>query len=92
MLKTIYDFPYCSAAQLSHLLPVGTINPQLRAYQDQRREAQDVAGQSPKVWREILRRMQQSFHAQGGAYVQRHKIDNNSPILGFFAQPPSCPA
>lgn len=62
-----------------------TIHPQLRAYHDERREAQAVGGQHPQVRREILRRLQQLFHAQGGAYVQRHKIDNNSPILYTIA-------
>ena len=36
LLKAVYDFPYCTAAQLSRLLPEGVINPQLRAYHDQR--------------------------------------------------------
>jgi hypothetical protein len=37
LLKTIYEFPYCTAAQLSRLMPAGSLNPQLRAYHDQRR-------------------------------------------------------
>ena len=37
------------------------------------------------VRREILRRLQQLFHAAGGPYVQRHKVDNNSPILYSIA-------
>jgi hypothetical protein len=84
LLKTVYEFPYSTAAQLSRLLPAGTINPQLRAYHDQRRtEAmfERVGG----VRREIRRRLQQLFHAVGGPYVQRHKIDNNSPILYTIA-------
>src|SRR5262249_39230552 len=81
LLKTIYDFPYCTAAQLSRLLPVGTINAQLRAYHDERHGARAVGGQRPPVRREILRRPHQLFRAQGGAYMQSDKIDNNSPIL-----------
>lgn len=37
------------------------------------------------VRREIRRRLQMLFHAAGGPYVQRHKIDNNSPILYTIA-------
>ena len=89
LLKTIYDFPYCTALQLSRLLPAGPINPQLRAYHDQRhlkRAREDVrGGQAPRIRREILRRLQQLFHAEGGTYVQRHKVDNNSPILYTIA-------
>src|SRR6187200_505261 len=73
MLKSIYEFPYCTAAQLSRLMPKGTINPQLRAYHDQRRlEAmiERVGG----VRREIWHRLKMLFHAAGGPYVQRHKI------------------
>jgi hypothetical protein len=89
LLKTIYEFPYSTAAQLSRLLPTGSINPQLRAYHDQRRlvctgedlHFERVGG----VRREIRRRLQQLFHAVGGSYVQRHKIDNNSPILYTIA-------
>jgi len=84
LLKTIYEFPYCTAAELSRLMPAGSINPQLRAYHDQRRiEAmyERVGG----VRREIRRRLQMLFHAAGGPYVQRHKIDNNSPILYTIA-------
>ena len=84
LLKTVYEFPYCTAAQLSRLMPAGSLNPQLRAYHDQRRmEAmfERVGG----VRREIRRRLQQLFHAAGGSYVQRHKIDNNSPILYTIA-------
>jgi hypothetical protein len=84
MLKSIYEFPYCTAAQLSRLMPKGTINPQLRAYHDQRRmEAmiERVGG----VRREIWHRLKMLFHAAGGPYVQRHKIDNNSPALYTIA-------
>jgi hypothetical protein len=84
LLKTIYEFPYSTAAQLSRLMPAGSLNPQLRAYHDQRRMAamfERVGG----VRREIRRRLQQLFHAGGGAYVQRHKVDNNSPILYTIA-------
>lgn len=85
LLKTIYEFPYSTAAQLSRLMPVGTINAQLRAYHDERRTAGVSEDRRPKVRREILRRLQQLFHAHGGAYVQRHKISNNSPILYTIA-------
>ena len=89
LLKTIYDFPYCTAMQLSRLLPVGPINPQLRAYHDQRhlKRAREevIGGHAPRIRREILRRLQQLFHAEGGTYVQRHKVDNNSPILYTIA-------
>jgi hypothetical protein len=89
LLKTIYSFPYSTAAQLSRLLPTGSINPQLRAYHEQRRlvrtgedlNFERIGG----VRREIRRRLQQLFHAAGGPYVQRHKIDNNSPILYTIA-------
>ena len=64
---------------------MGIINPQLRAYHDQRRKAYVLEGRGPRVRREILRRVQQLFHAKGGAYVQRHKISNNSPILYTIA-------
>jgi hypothetical protein len=89
LLKTIYDFPYCTASQLSRLIPAGTINPQLRAYHEQRHQESttvpSVGGTPAKVRRAMLRRLQQLFHAQGGAYVQRHKVDNNSPILYTIA-------
>ena len=42
-------------------------------------------GPSGGVRREIRRRLQQLFHAAGGAYVQRHKVDNNSPALYTIA-------
>jgi hypothetical protein len=89
LLKTIYDFPYCTAAQLSRLLPAGLINSQLRAYHDQRREQQVglsiMERRSAGVRREVRRRLQQLFHAVGGPYVQRHKVDNNSPMLYSIA-------
>jgi hypothetical protein len=89
LLKTIYDFPYSTATQLSRLIPAGTINPQLRAYQEQRYVAHATVtpvGETPaKARRAMLRRLQQLFHAQSGAYVQRHKVDNNSPILYTIA-------
>jgi len=89
LLKTIYEFPYCTAAQLSRLLPAGVVNPQLRAYHEQRHQERMTVtpvGESPaKVRRAMLRRLMQLFHAQGGPYVQRHKIDNNSPILYSIA-------
>jgi hypothetical protein len=85
LLKTIYEFPYSTAAQLSRLIPVGTINPQLRTYHDERRLTHTQVGKNPRVRREIQRRLQQLFHAQGGAYVQRHKISNNSPIMYTIA-------
>jgi hypothetical protein len=85
LLKLVYEFPYSTAAQLSRLMPVGTINTQLRTYHDERRLARLSESRRPKVRREILRRLQQLFHAKGGAYVQRHKITNNSPILYTIA-------
>lgn len=89
LFKLIYDFPYSTAAQLSRLLPAGFINPQLRAYHDGRKleRAQESMenGQPAKAPREILRRLQQLFHAAGGPYVQRHKVDNNSPALYTIA-------
>ena len=89
LLKTIYAFPYSTAVQLSRLLPTGSINPQLRAYHDQRRlvrtgedlNFERIGG----VRREIRRRLQMLFHAAGGPYVQRHKLDNNSPTLYTIA-------
>jgi hypothetical protein len=79
LLKAIYDFPYCDAGQLSRLMPVGSINPQLRAYHDQRlfawAQKHDVVTPAGQVRREILRRLQQLFHAAGGPYVQRHKVN-----------------
>src|SRR5438094_10065643 len=75
LLKTIYDFPYCTALQLSRLLPAGPINPQLRAYHDQRhlKRAREevIGGQASRIRLEILRRLQQLVHAEGGTYVQR---------------------
>ena len=87
LLKAVYDFPYGTAAQLSRLLPVGVINPKLRAYHDQRLPlwgTEQERARTP-VRREILRRLQQLFHAVGGPYVQRHKVDNNSAILYTIA-------
>jgi hypothetical protein len=89
LLKLIYDFPYCTAEQLSRLLPAGSINPQLRAYHDGRKQAlaqvSMVSGQPAKVRREVRRRLMQLFHAAGGPYVQRYKLDNNSPTLYSIA-------
>jgi hypothetical protein len=85
LLKTIYEFPYSTAAQISRLMLVGTINPQLRTYHDERRLAHPQEAKRPRIRRETLRRLQQLFHAKGGAYVQRHKITNNSPILYTIA-------
>ncbi len=69
LLKTIYEFPYCTAAQLSRLLPAGVVNPQLRAYHEQRHQERMTVtpvGESPaKVRRAMLRRLMQLFHAQG---------------------------
>ena len=77
LLKLVYDFPYSTAAQLSQLLPAGSINAQLRAYHDERRlervEERMGNGQATKVRREVRRRLKQLFHAEGGPYVQRHK-------------------
>src|SRR5438093_8339656 len=70
LLKLIYDLPYIHAAELSRLLPVGMLNPQLRAYHDQRCQEH---GAHARVRREVLRRLQQLLHAKGGPYVQRHK-------------------
>jgi hypothetical protein len=84
LLKTIYEFPYCTAAQLSRLMPVGSLNPHLRAYHDQR-QMDAMFERVGGVRREIRRRLQQLFHAAGGPYVQRHKVDNNSPILYIIA-------
>src|SRR5438876_12418867 len=68
LLKTIYDFPYCPALQLSRVLPAGPLNPQLRAYPDQRhlkRAPEEVrGGQAPSISRAIRRRLQQLFHAE----------------------------
>lgn len=89
LLKLIYDYPYCTAEQLSRLLPAGSINAQLRAYHDERKqELSQVSmanGQPAKVRREVRRRLQQLFHAAGGPYVQRHKLDNNSLTLYTIA-------
>src|SRR2546421_154507 len=74
LLKLIYDLPYADAAQLSRLLPVGAINPQLRAYHDQRGPE---PGRHARVRREVLRRLQQLLRATGGPYIQRHKVNNN---------------
>jgi hypothetical protein len=82
LLKLIYDLPYVDAAQLSRLLPVGTLNAQLRAYHDERRLEHGV---HPHVRREVLRRLQQLLHATGGPYIQRHRIHNNSPRLYTIA-------
>ena len=70
------------AAQLSRLLPIGTLNPQLRAYHDQRCVE---PGLHARVRREVLRRLQQLLHAKGGPYVQRHTVNNNSPRLYTIA-------
>jgi hypothetical protein len=75
LLKAIYDYPYCTAAQISRLMPIGPINPQLRAYHDQRL----LTG--VKEHDKTQRPFQVRFHAAGGPYVQRHKVDNNSAIL-----------
>src|SRR5947208_2944747 len=88
LLKLIYDLPYIDAAQISQLLPVGIINPQLRGYHDQRfqeRVAQASGSAHPRVRREVLRRLQPLLHAKGGAYVQRHNVNNNSPRLYTIA-------
>jgi protein involved in plasmid replication-relaxation len=89
LLKLVYEFPYSTAAHLSRLLPAGSINPQLRAYHDGRtQELAQVStenGQPAKVRRAVLRRLQQLFHAAGGPYVQRHQVDNNSPVLYTIA-------
>jgi hypothetical protein len=89
LLKMVYEFPYSTAVQLSRLLPAGSINPQLRAYHDQRRQVRSgedmVQGKPVKVRREIRRRLQQLFHASGGPYVQRHKVNNNSATLYTIA-------
>src|SRR2546430_15707863 len=88
LLKLICELPYMDAAQLSRLLPVGTINPQLRSYHDQRfqeRTLQENESEHPRVRREVVRRLQQLLRAKGGAYVQRHKINNNSPRLYTIA-------
>jgi len=37
LLKAIYDFPYCTAVELSRLIPAGLMNPQLSAYHNHRR-------------------------------------------------------
>jgi hypothetical protein len=89
LLKAIYDFPYSTAQQLSRLIPAGDTNPQLTAYlarQGQERVIQETKERLPaKVRRAMLRRLMQLFHAAGGPYVQRHKINNNSPILYTIA-------
>jgi hypothetical protein len=89
LLKSIYDYPYCTAVELSRLIPAGVMNPQLSAYHERRRG--EYAGMTSengphaKVRRAMLRRLMQLFHAAGGPFVQRHKIDNNSPILYTIA-------
>jgi Replication-relaxation len=88
LLKLIYELPYVDAAQLSRLLPVSTLNPQLRGYHDQRRQERAVVasgGDHARVRREVLRRLQQLLHAKGGPYIQRHKVNNNSPRLYTIA-------
>ena len=89
LLKLIYDFPYCTAAEISRLLPAGAINAQLRAYHDGRKQERAQGsmanGQPVKVRREVRNRLMMLFHAAGGPYVQRHKNDNNSPTLYTIA-------
>jgi hypothetical protein len=88
LLKLTYEMPYIDGAQLSQLLPVGTLNPQLRGYHDHRhreRGAAASAGVHARVRREVLRRLQQLLHAEGGPYVQRHKVSNNSARLFTIA-------
>src|SRR6266705_3399010 len=71
LLKSIYELPYSDAAQLSQLMPIGEVNPQLRAYLDQSREKrakEGWTGETPaQARRSIVRRLQQLLHATGGA-------------------------
>jgi hypothetical protein len=89
LLKTIYELPYCDAAQLSRLIPIGAVNPQLRAYLDQRLEerARDgwTGGEGPQVRRSIVRRLQQLLHAEGGPYIQQHILNRHSRRLYTIA-------
>jgi hypothetical protein len=89
LLKTIYELPYCDAAQLSRLLPIGAVNPQLRAYLDARREARVregwTTGHPAEARRSIVRRLQQLLSAQGGAYIQQHILNPNSRRLYTIA-------
>src|SRR5207253_533442 len=89
LLKTIYELPYTDAAQLSRLMPIGAVNPQLRAYLDQRREQrarEGWTGEAPaQVRRSIVRRLQQLLHATGGAYIQQHTLNQHSRRLYTIA-------
>ena len=88
LLKLVSELPYCDAKQLSRLLPVGTINAQLHAYHDRRREERvrtdNGLGNVPVIRRVIRRRLQKLFH---GGYMQRHKVTDNAPILYTIAMP-----
>ncbi len=89
LLKAIYELPYCDAAQLSQLMPIGAVNPQLRAYLDQRweeRAREEWAGDAPaQARRSIVRRLQQLLHATGGAYIQQHTLNQHSRRLYTIA-------
>ena len=89
LLKSIYELPYCDAAQLSQLMPIGAVNPQLRAYLDQSREKRVKAGwtgEAPaQARRSIVRRLQQLLHAAGGAYLQQHTLNQHSRRLYTIA-------
>jgi hypothetical protein len=89
LLKTVYELPYCDARQLSRLLPIGAVNPQLRAYLDQRQEERAregwTTGQPAEARRSIVRRLQQLLHASGGPYLQQHTVTHNSRRLYTIA-------
>jgi len=88
LLKTVYQLPYCDAVQLSRLLPIGAINPQLRAYLDQRLEERVRAGftgEPAEARRSIVRRLQQLHSADGGPYIQQHMLNRHSRRLYTIA-------
>src|SRR6266516_1255076 len=89
LLKSIYELPYIDAAQLSQLMPIGAVNPQLRAYLDQRREQRAREAwteEAPaQARRSIVRRLQQLLHAAGGAYIQQHTLNQHSRRLYTIA-------
>jgi hypothetical protein len=88
LLKTVYELPYCDAAQLSRLLPIGAVNPQLRTYLDERQEARARNGwtrEPAEARRSIVRRLQQLLHAEGGAYIQQHTMNRHSRRLYTIA-------
>jgi hypothetical protein len=88
LLKTIYQLPFCDAVQLSRLMPIGSINPQLRAYLDQRMEERARHGwarEPTEARRSIVRRLHQLMYATGGPYIQQHTINRQSRRLYTIA-------